>query len=127
MENLDRAFVFAQRLHSVTKGDRQRAGLARPTALTSGPEHGASHLLPCPMLKLKKDGDVMEILEQQLAVVQRKMLAESQARLSAPLPEEQQKKVDLCLARLNALDAWLAGAGGAGERYGRGETIRPPG
>ena len=105
--DLDACWRYADRGRGILLRSRGRAGRSALARSSFFGERGASDLVPCLALKLGKEKDVLELLEQGRALGLREILAEARARTDAALPPEDRERVAAALGRINALNAMI--------------------
>ncbi|MHC4788062.1 MAG: CHAT domain-containing protein, partial [Planctomycetota bacterium] len=112
---LEEAWACAWHARRVVLEARQSAGTSALARSSFQAEQLPQDLLPCLALKLGKEADVLQLLEQGRALALRELLTEARAETASVLPEEERERVSAALGRVNALSAGIEKAARKGE------------
>ncbi len=105
--NAEGAWECGQRARQVFLRARGRAAAAPLARSSFQAEHAYGSMLPALALKLGKEEDPLQLLEQDRALGLRELLAEARAQTAVVLPQQIRERVMAALARINALSATI--------------------
>ena len=99
------AWEDATRAREIVLHTRRRAGASPLTRAFFLSEGNFSNLVPCLALELRKELDVLHLLEQERSLGLRELLAQARAQTSVALSPESRTRVTAALGRINSLNA----------------------